>query len=309
MNNHSPLSVLRQSITSLFIYNPVPRPGLLLAFCSFCMASPLLAGVLTGHLHLGLTACIGALLGLYSPSFPAGYRAKYLLKLCLPFSASFAIGLYSQHTLYLSALSLIVAAGISVYLALRHHMRPPASFFFIMVCCLAKANHVGWQDMPVTILAFCCGSLLAITAVFTHDYFVVKTKIDAPTKPAYVRWQPTLAVKAVVIGSIIGVSYYTANIAGLDNPYWVPVTVAAIMQGQRMTDFWQRSLHRATGTLVGMLLSSGIYALSPSPLFLVALLFVLSFLVEMLITKNYALACIFITPLTVILADSAPSTY
>lgn len=57
------------SLKSLFTINPIPRPLSLIALCSFCMALPLLLGVLSDNLEAGLTACIGALLGLYSPSF------------------------------------------------------------------------------------------------------------------------------------------------------------------------------------------------------------------------------------------------
>ena len=296
-------------LTSLFTINPVPRPLSLVALCSFCIAIPLMVGVFSGHLEVGLTACIGALLGLYSPSFMPGQRVRALGKMIIPFAGAFTLGLITQPHLPASAFALGMVAFIAVYLALYKQMRPPAGFFFIMVCCISKTHHVEPAQIPLMAGAFVSGSLMVTAAVFVHDWIIVRRKPEAPVGQLESLWQFAAFVKALVVGITVGCSYFLASLAGLDNPYWVPITVAAILQGQRMTEFWQRSLHRATGTALGMLLAAGIFALSPSPLVLILLLFVLAFTIEMLITKNYALACIFITPLTVILAHTAPIGY
>lgn len=292
--------------TSLFTLNPIPRPFPLILLCSLCMVSPLMAGLLTDNLNAGLTACTGALLVLYSPSFTPGYRAGSLLKMIVPFGASFALGLLTQPHLLASALSLSLVSVIAVYLALYKQMRPPAAFFFMMVCCLSKTHHVESGELVYMMAAFFSGSVFATVMVFLHDVLLVRSKPALPPRIPDPFWQPAIITKALVVGVTMGGSYYLVSRAGIDNPYWVPITVAAVLQGQRMTDFWQRSLHRAIGTGLGMLLAAGIFSLSPAPVVLIILLFVLAFTIEMLITKNYALACVFITPLTVILAHSAP---
>ncbi|MFS1701261.1 FUSC family protein [Alteromonas sp. AMM-1] len=292
-------------IKSLFAIQSVPRPLSLIVICSFFMAMPLMAGVLAGYPELGLTTCVGSLLGLYGASFTPGYRASALLKMLLPFAGAYILGLVTQQNLAASAFFLGLVAVIAIYLALYKRMRPPAGFFFIMVCCLSKTHPVALSDIPVIAGAFLAGSLMVTVAVYLHDLITVKDKPQIEAGPSQPFWQLAIAVKALVVGGTVGGSYYFASVGGIDNPYWVSITVAAILQGQRMTDFWQRSLHRATGTALGMLLATGIFAFSPSPLVLIILLFVLAFTIEMLIAKNYALACIFITPLTVILAHTA----
>jgi hypothetical protein len=297
------------SLTSLFTITPIPRPLSLIGLCSFCMALPLMVGLLSGHPDIGLTACIGALLGLYSPSFTPGYRAVALLKMIVPFGASFTLGLATQQHLPTSAFFLGLVAVIAVYLALYKKMRPPAGFFFIMVCCLSKTHPVTMADIPAIAGAFFAGSLMVTIAVFLHDLILIRNTPDIDAVPPEPFWQTAAFVKALVVGVTVGASYYLASLGGIDNPYWVPITVAAILQGQRMTDFWQRSVHRAIGTALGMVLAASIFTFSPSPLVLIILLFALAFTIEMLITKNYALACVFITPLTVILAHTAPIGY
>lgn len=293
-------------LTSLFTLTPIPRPLTLVALNSFCITLPLMLGMLTEHIAVGLTACLGALLGLYSPSFTPGYRAGAMFKMIAPFCASFTLGLFTQQNLSASSLSLGIVAVVAVYFALYKQMRPPAGFFFIMVCCLSKTHHVATADIPILATAFLGGSLMVTGAVFLHDLIMVRTRLTPQNAPPSSFWQLSALVKALIVGIAVGGSYYLANLWGIDNPYWVPITVAAILQGQRMTDFWQRALHRAIGTALGMVLAAGIFALSPPPLVLIFLLFALAFTIEILITKNYALACIFITPLTIILAHTAP---
>ncbi|WP_298236376.1 FUSC family protein [uncultured Azohydromonas sp.] len=68
---------------------------------------------------------------------------------------------------------------------------------------------------------------------------------------------------------------------------------------------WNKQVQRVLDTAVGLVLS---YALLLPPLDLwgVALLMMaLSFLIELLVVRHYALAAAFITPLTILLAEAA----
>ena len=66
---------------------------------------------------------------------------------------------------------------------------------------------------------------------------------------------------------------------------------------------WQRSLQRILGTFLGLgpcwLLLGG----STSPVYLCICIMVLQLIVEMLVVRQYALAVIFITPLTIFLGS------
>jgi uncharacterized membrane protein YccC len=76
------------------------------------------------------------------------------------------------------------------------------------------------------------------------------------------------------------------------------------MQGASFRAVWQRNVHRVIGTLIGMGLAWLILSLSPGVWALALIITALSFIIETLVTRNYGLAVIFITPLTVIFADS-----
>lgn len=113
-----------------------------------------------------------------------------------------------------------------------------------------------------------------------------------------------IVLEASTIGLFIGGSYFFALWIGLNNPYWVPVSCAAVMQGATFRAIWQRNIHRIFGTLIGMGFAGMILALDLAHWQLAIVITALSFVIETLVTRNYGLAVIFMTPLTVLFADA-----
>lgn len=295
------------SIRSLFTFNQVPRPAALLALVSFAMAFPMAIGVYTGQTGLGMTGTIGALMTLHAPGIQRRPRYPLLLLAIIPFCASFGLGLISQSHWLLSSLSLALVATTACIFNVTLRFPPPGSFFIIMICCLAKTHTVPVAQIPLTLAVFASGSLFAIMLVALHDALVERkgTLKASHIKPLYTPFSARIFLRSCVSGLAIGGSYALALQLGNENPYWVPITCAAILQGKRLTDFWLRSFQRILGTAVGVLVTWGLFMLEPTTWVLVGLLFVFSFIIEMIVPKNYALACVLITPMTVILAHTA----
>ncbi|WP_262713471.1 FUSC family protein [Adhaeribacter aerolatus] len=67
---------------------------------------------------------------------------------------------------------------------------------------------------------------------------------------------------------------------------------------------WQRSLQRVIGTLVGLSLTWLILYLQPSLLAICISIILLQSVVELLVVRNYGIAVVFITILTIFLAES-----
>lgn len=57
--------------------------------------------------------------------------------------------------------------------------------------------------------------------------------------------------ESAIFASFVGGSLMIATILKLENPYWVPVSCAAIMQGVNRRHIWERGIHRVTGTFIG----------------------------------------------------------
>ncbi len=83
---------------------------------------------------------------------------------------------------------------------------------------------------------------------------------------------------------------------GVDHAYWaMAAAVLVLHQGTDRSRTLRRGAERLLGTWVGLGLAGLILSLHPHDLWLVLLLALLNFTIEVLVTRNYALATVFIT--------------
>lgn len=107
------------------------------------------------------------------------------------------------------------------------------------------------------------------------------------------------SMSTLVVGRV-GLAALVAGALGalldLERAYWaVAAAVLMLHQGMEWFRLVQRSIERLVGTWVGLLLAAAVLWFQPQGLWLVALIMLLQFAVEMLVLRNYALAVIFIT--------------
>ena len=83
---------------------------------------------------------------------------------------------------------------------------------------------------------------------------------------------------------------------GVDHAYWAMAAALLVLhQGTDRSRTLRRGAERLLGTWVGLGLAGGILLLHPHDLWLVVLLALLNFVIEVLVVRNYALATVFIT--------------
>lgn len=114
---------------------------------------------------------------------------------------------------------------------------------------------------------------------------------------------PAILVESSIIAAFVALSLLIGRLLHLDNPYWVPISCAAILQGGTFRAVWHRNVHRIVGTALGMGLSWFLFPSVPHPMALAITMVTLVFVVEYLVSRNYGLAVIFITPMTVCFAE------
>lgn len=89
----------------------------------------------------------------------------------------------------------------------------------------------------------------------------------------------------------------------LERAYWaVAAAVLMLHQGLEGRPLLQRCIERLVGTWVGLLLAGALLWQPPHGLWLVALIMILQFTIEMVVLRNYALAVVFITAAALTLA-------
>lgn len=121
------------------------------------------------------------------------------------------------------------------------------------------------------------------------------------------RWpgEPWSVAASVGVATAVSIILLTL-LAGSDQPhlYWVIAFSALVLhQGGPRVVRTYRALHRLTGTVVGLGIFLLVAAVQPSGLWLIGLIVILQFAIELLVTRNYGLAVALITPLALLIAS------
>ncbi len=213
------------------------------------------------------------------------------------------MGIAFSFNLILSSLILGLFAFAVNWTTNISNLGPPGNFFFIIIAAMASCMPFDLEAIPMKVGLLALGVLFAcVLAVIYSLYMTMKYK-DKLQSVIPKKRNTILFSESLIIGVFTGVPLLVAHLLEFNNPYWVPISALAIMQGISVKHVWQRSFHRMLGTFIGMGLTWLFLQFNLSPLSLCICILVLQFIIEMLVVRHYALACIFITPLTVFLAD------
>ncbi|MDT7756830.1 MAG: hypothetical protein QOH27_2728 [Mycobacterium sp.] len=111
-----------------------------------------------------------------------------------------------------------------------------------------------------------------------------------------------VGVATIVAGGLAG-------LLGLEHAYWaMAAAVLVLHQGLDRRRMMQRALERFVGTWTGLLLAAAVIATHPHALWLVAVVMLLNFLVELTVVRNYTLAVVFITAVALVISSGAHGT-
>ncbi|MFJ7494167.1 FUSC family protein [Streptomyces sp. NPDC097727] len=96
---------------------------------------------------------------------------------------------------------------------------------------------------------------------------------------------------------------YASQAAGVGRPYWAIVTAASLYQAN-VTLSWNRALQRTLGNLLGVLVFAAVLPVSRTgPLALIGFCLFFGFAAEALITRNYWLGSIAVTPMALLVLE------
>lgn len=115
-------------------------------------------------------------------------------------------------------------------------------------------------------------------------------------------WSVALSVGVATAVSIIILTL----LAGTEQPhlYWVIAFSALVLhQGGPRVARTYRALHRLAGTVLGLGVFLLVTVIEPSGWWLIAVIVILQFTIELLVTRNYAMAVALITPLALLVAS------
>lgn len=303
------LNTIGNSIQSFFEIKKSKRSRHIPFLASLCVAIPLFIGLYFDNLAMGLLASLGGLVILYyQPNIAVGSRMLTLLICSLGFTFSLGIGLSFSFNPYVSAFVLgFFAMGIHL-VTTYFKIKPPGNFFFIMIASMASCQSYNLEVIPKKIGFLFLGTMLACFLAFCHGLLTIKKEQTQEIFTIQIKKGKFVSlIDSIVIGIFIAISLIIGHLLEMKNPYWIPISCLAILQGISKQHVWERMIHRIVGTFIGIGICWLILLVCNTPLSICISIFVLQYLVEVLIVKNYALAIIFITPMTILLAEIGSS--
>ncbi|MGW2823801.1 FUSC family protein [Streptomyces sp. NPDC001443] len=141
-------------------------------------------------------------------------------------------------------------------------------------------------------------------AATADELLGVEAELDAGKRPLWTRLGPLtpLAVRTAVGCALAG---YASLALGVGRPYWALVTAASLYQAN-LTLTWSRGVQRVVGNLVGVLVFAALVPLAHlHQAALVLCCLALNFGAEALISRNYWLGSICVTPMALLITEFA----
>ena len=266
---------------------------------------PLLVGAWFDRLDYGLVSSLAGLVFLYLPATALSHRMVFTMACAFAMTACYTLGLLSHFVPVLMMPVLIFISILATMLCRFYGVGIPGSLFFIMVASIGAYSPVGILDVPLMVGLFSMGALLATLIGFFYSVHALSLRPPVAAPPMTPRGFDFMVMEPVVIGVFVGLSLAAAQVLHLEKAYWVPVSCLAVIQGATLRAVWIKKLHRIIGTTIGLLVAWGVLLLPLDKWTIPLVMMALTFIIETAVVRHYALAVIFITPLTILLAEAA----
>jgi uncharacterized membrane protein YccC len=162
-----------------------------------------------------------------------------------------------------------------------YRIGPPGGLFFIMSAAIGAYTPVTVERYPALVGLNALGALLACAVALGYSVYTLRRRAPHAVEPV------------------------VAQGLRMPRPYWVPVSCLAVIQGASLRAVRNKQLQRILGTVAGVGVAWACLQPAVGPWGIALLVMGLTFLVETLVVRHYGSAVVFITPLTLLLADAA----
>lgn len=298
-------ALLRAELAQLTTVHASDRPWQMPLAAALSAGLPLMVGAWFGRLDYGLASSLGGMVFLYVPRTALHHRMVTLMACAFGMSACYALGLMSHFWPALMAPALATITVLVTMVCRFYAVGPPGSFFFVMAAAIGAYMPIQVADFPLYVGLLTLGGVLACLVTLLYSVWILRSRDPLPVTPLPVPTFDFVVFDSVVIGLFVGLSVLVAQALGLERAYWVPVSCIAVIAGASLRAVWTKQLQRILGTALGLLLAWGAMALPFNPWLIGVMVMVLTFIIESLVVRQYAMAAVFITPLTLLLAESA----
>ncbi|WP_313579098.1 FUSC family protein [Chishuiella sp.] len=299
---------LINELKSIFKIGKAKRHWAIPVMASLCVGLPLLIGYFLDNFSASLTVSLGGLVILYLPTEANLLgRVSKLLLCSFGFVFSYLIGIFFSFNYCISYIVFGIFSTIVYIITKKVKLNPPGTFFFILIAAMASGIPFSLGEIPYRIGLMTLGVFFSCFIAFLFSLLFIKSDIKSEAKNilSNIDIQDNIDyLEAIIIGIFMSLSFFIAHMFGLNNPYWVPISCLAVMQGVNAKHIWQRGFYRVLGTTLGMILCWFILSFLKTPLEIIISIMIFQYIIELLVVKNYFYAVLFITPMTVLLSEA-----
>ena len=289
---------------SFFKFNQTNRQWHLPIVAGLSVGIPMILGWYMDNIEAGKLGSLAGLSILYIQSDKLIERMILLMTCCFGLMLSFTVGLFFSFSPIIAPIALgLFSFGVHYSLHKLQLTRPPGNFFFIMLASTAICSPFQPEHIAEKIGYVAMGTILTCGIALIYSLLTLK-KSHQPESIIHRKSSYTNIVESIIFGLIMTLSLAVALSLDIEKPYWIPLSCLAVMQGSSSKHVWLRAAQRITGTLIGLGMTWLIASGNPTPLIMVISITLLQVVVEFLVVRNYAIAVVFITILTIFLSES-----
>ena len=277
---------------------------------------PLAAFTVAGHQSLGLVASLGAFTALYGSTLRLGDRLRVLPLVAAGVVAASALGVLCAASPWLTVACLVAVAALACAVAFGVGLGPPGPMQFVLVAGvsshLAAPARLGGASLdPLAIPALVAvGALGAYLLVVAPLALPLVRRREGKTAGLGALFPPTrlggemATIAARVVAAVAAAGLLSLPL-GVRRSYWMVMVAGAVLQASHASRSGAlRAAHRVLGTCLGVAVFGLVELTEPSGLWLVAVLALLQFAIEVVVARHYALALAFITPAALTIAGA-----
>lgn len=266
-------------------------------------AVPTLLLLITGHLDWAPFALLAIMVSVF------GRRAEPWPRLRIQVAvACVQVGLIVAGTAlaaiapgpFAIVLATALVAGGGTLLADACGWTPPGTLFFVFAFGVCSALPAAAADVAGAAVVATGAAVFALLVTAVWSAVETHGRADSGVSPSVVsrNWNLMLTHTSVcLVGA--GLAGTVAVAAGISHPYWAMVSAIVPVVGSTTAGQLLRAGHRIVGTALGLVVAAALFAWALSPLAVLVLLIVLTIATEMFVARNYSIALLFLTPLTI----------
>lgn len=298
--------IISAELRHLLTINQSKRPWHMPIIAAIAISFPVFIGAYFDALSSGIKASLGAMIILNLPlvgSLP--YRLVTVMAWGFAIALCFALGLIAQQ-IPLLIIPVFALMSFGIVLFGRYYRQPPPAGLFIMMSgAIALFIPISFEQIMSAVGLVMLGSGFSVVMALVYSLFLLMTRQTIPT-PTY-RYEPETIGESIMVAGFVSLSLMIAMLLQVPNPYWAAVSCFIIIQGIHLRTMWIKQFHRLFGTLLGMGLAGWMISWGLVRWEVAAAILFMMLCIESLVDRHYGLAVIFITPLTIFIAEYGSS--